>query len=206
MEAHTSGSPGTTTWRRPKGTTGRLLRSRSHRGDRLYGRGIADNLGPLCLRLLALEQSADPAPALTFVLQGEEETGSATAHRLYPSLSLPQVDLWLEETGYFELDGTQRMLARRETELAASWIDAVIRAANAHGRAVVRHARHLNKAFGEHRCPFLTHLAGAAPYLAIGPNDPRSKIHGPDESLPVANLGVSVDQFRALLSAAATRG
>lgn len=176
----------------------------TEREGRLYGRGTADNLGPLCLRLAVLETRNAPAPPLLWVLQGEEETGSTAAHALYPTLDLPDVALWIEETGYFELDGTQRLLARDLDPHGTKVMEAVIAVAEADGRAVAIHDRHLNKAFGQDRCPFLTHLAKGRPYLAIGPNDPRSAIHAPDESLPLGNIEVSARQFDALLTAAAS--
>lgn len=174
----------------------------TEREGRLFARGIADNLGPLLLRLLALA-AVDPAPSLLFVLQGEEEVGSPAAHALYPKLDVPRVDLWLEETGYYELDGTQRLLARRADRCPPQVREALDLSARHHGRAVITHDRYLNKAFGEQRCPFLTHLVGDAPYLAIGPNDPQSVIHQPNESLPISNLAASLHQFQATLAAAA---
>lgn len=170
--------------------------------NRLYGRGIADNLGPLWLRLLALEELGDQTPNLVFVLQGEEEISSPAAHALYPTLLLPKIDLWLEETGYFEIDGSQRVLVRRCNTVVEPWIAAACDLAVHDNRAVVRHDRYLNKAFGESKCPFLTHLIGETPYLAIGPNDPLSNIHRANESLAIANLTLSQDQFKAVLSAA----
>lgn len=173
------------------------------RAGRLYGRGTADNLGPLLLRLEALAGVAPSStPSLVWVIQGEEEIGSPAAHAIYPGLRLPPVALWLEETGYFELDGRQRVLLRRPSPLTGRWIEAVLELGAAAGRGIDVHDRYLNKAFGAHRCPFLTHLAGDATYLAIGPNDPWSRIHEADESLPLHNLALSADQFLALLRAA----
>lgn len=171
-------------------------------GDRLRARGIADNLGPLLLRLHALESAVGPLPSLVWVLQGEEEIGSPAAHRIYPRLSLPPVALWLEETGYYELDGGQRLLVRGASDTTQPWIDAACASSTANDRSVAIHDRYLNKAFGAHRCPFLTHLVGDATYLAIGPNDPGSRIHQSAESLAVPNLAASVDQFLAVLEAA----
>lgn len=171
------------------------------RDGRLYARGIGDNLGPLLLRLQAVERLAGGGPSLLFVLQGEEEVGSGAAHELYPSLDLPPIALWLEETGYFEDDGTQRLLVRRCDELAEVALAATTEVARRHGRAVVRHDRYLNKAFGIQRCPFLTHLVGDRPYFAIGPNDTESRIHAANESLAVKNLGIAVDQNLALFRA-----
>jgi nucleoside-diphosphate-sugar epimerase len=173
-------------------------------GDgRLFGRGVADNLGPLWLRFMIVEALGDAAPEMVWVVQGEEEVGSPAAHRLYAGLDLPPIDLWIEETGYFERDGRQRLLVRRRNDAVAPCLDAVVRQAAVHGRAVDFHDRPLNKAFGEQRCPVLAHLVGEAPYVALGPNDPDSKIHGPDESLPVRDLALAWDQFEALLKAAA---
>ncbi len=168
---------------------------------RLFARGIADNLGPLLLRLIALE-GLHPAPSLLFVLQGEEEVGSPAAHHIYPHLDLPRVDFWLEETGYYEVDGNQRLLARGIERLPEAVRDALTRSAHEHGRQVTVHDRFLNKAFGQQRCPFLTHLVGSTPYLAIGPNDTASRIHKANESLAIANLAASVHQFRSILKAA----
>ena len=93
--------------------------TRSH--DRVFGRGMADNLGPLWLRLATLEAHVGPAPTLLFVLQGEEEIGSPAAHSAFPALELPHVDLWLEETGYFEarwLATVARLQSRRDDRAA----------------------------------------------------------------------------------------
>lgn len=172
-------------------------------GDRVVGRGVADNLGPLVMRLMALERLGAPTAHLCFILQGEEETGSPLAHELFPSLDLPRVDLWVEETGYFETDGTQRLLTRDLDEPAEVLVAAVERDAIATGRGVVRHSRYLNKAFGETRCPFLTHLVRGSPYVALGPNDPHSHIHRSGESLPLGNLPLAMRQFQTLVTVAA---
>ncbi|MEM9489129.1 MAG: M20/M25/M40 family metallo-hydrolase, partial [Myxococcota bacterium] len=182
---------------------------------RIYGRGVADNLGPLALRLASLEgalgqshgatggeagdaagrEPSAPLPGLVWVIQGEEEIGSPGAHALFPRLDLPPVMLWLEETGYFEADGSQRILARRIPPRMAPLLDRVTALAHAHGRQTQVHDRYLNKAFGTSRCPFLTHLVGDTPYLAIGPNDTRARIHAPDESLPLDTLQLAATQL-----------
>ncbi|HRI71899.1 MAG TPA: M20/M25/M40 family metallo-hydrolase [Polyangium sp.] len=171
--------------------------------QRLYGRGTGDNLGPLALRILALEElllsSNDRLPTLVWVIQGEEEVASPWAHALFPTLELPAVDLWLEETGYFEEDRTQRILARRMPSHFDRVLDAVSSLARADTRDVRVLDRYLNKAFGEARCPCLTHLLKDAPYLAIGPNDTRTRIHAPNESLPLDTIGLSRAQFVATL-------
>ncbi|UQA64026.1 M20/M25/M40 family metallo-hydrolase [Polyangium aurulentum] len=174
---------------------------------RVFGRGVGDNLGPLSMRLLALEEVIDAGndlassglPGLVWVIQGEEEIGSPWAHMLFPKLDLPAVDLWLEETGYFEEDGTQRILARRLPARLAPLLHRVETLARAEGRGMRVLDRYLNKAFGENRCPCLTHLVREAPYLAIGTNDTRTRIHAPDESLPLATFELGWAQFVALL-------
>lgn len=171
-----------------------------HRG-RLYARGIADNLGPLLLRLAAFEQ-VDGGPSIVVVLQGEEEVGSPAAHEVYPALgsTLPSVVLWFEETGYFEFSGVQRVLSRRPSALSQGVLDVICQVASRYGRTVEIHDRYLNKAFGNHRCPFLTHLVGDSPYIAIGPNDPYSRIHQSDESLAIDHLSIAVEQIVMLLN------
>ena len=170
--------------------------------ERLYARGSGDNLGPLALRLLALEDlltTNDRLPSLLWVIQGEEEIGSPWAHTLFPTLDLPPVNLWLEETGYFEEDRTQRILARRIPPQFTSVLDVVAKLAREERRDVRILDRYLNKAFGEARCPCLTHLLRDAPYLAIGPNDTRTRIHAPNESLPLDTLALSSKQFVSVL-------
>jgi len=174
----------------------------TRKDDRIFGRGLADNLGPLALRLLALEAAGD-LPGLVWVIQGEEEIGSPWAHTLYPTLELPPVALWLEETGYFEADGTQRLLARHLTPATTALVNDLRTLAAADGRGLQTHDRYLNKAFGQDRCPCLTWLVGQTPYLAIGPNDTRSRIHAANESLPLATLDLSARQFLEVLRKAA---
>jgi acetylornithine deacetylase/succinyl-diaminopimelate desuccinylase-like protein len=164
---------------------------------------MADNLGPLALRLLALED-ADDLPGMVWVIQGEEEIGSPWAHTLYPTLELPRVALWLEETGYFEADGTQRLLARHLTEPTVALVERLRVMAAGDGRGLQVHERYLNKAFGQDRCPCLTWLVGETPYLAIGPNDTHSRIHAADESLPLDTLDLSARQFLRVLREATT--
>ncbi|MEP7124430.1 MAG: M20/M25/M40 family metallo-hydrolase [Byssovorax sp.] len=179
---------------------------------RAFGRGVADNLGPLALRLLGLREVVDRGgareglPGLVWVIQGEEEIGSPWAHALFPRLDLPEVQLWIEETGYFESDGAQRVLARRIPPRLAPVLDRIRALASAEGRTTHVLDRYLNKAFGESRCPCLAHLVREAPYLAIGPNDTRSRIHAPDESLPLGALALSAAQLVGVLHEVARCG
>lgn len=170
------------------------------RDRRLFGRGLADNLGPLAQRLLSFAELATDGPGVVWIIEGEEELGSPWAQRLFPRLQLPPVDLWLEETGYFYRDGAQRILCKGAS---AQLLSALAEVATAHGRAVRVRERFLNKAFGQARCPTLQHLVGTRPYLAIGPNDDWTRVHAPDESIDPALLPLCHAQLGRLLEALA---
>jgi hypothetical protein len=170
------------------------------RDGRLYGRGLADNLGPLAQRLLSCSDIPHEIGAgLVWVIEGEEELGSVWAQRLYPRLELPPVTLWLEETGYFYKDGAQRVLAKGSAQVLAPIVAELGELAATHGREVRVRERFLNKAFGQDRCPALNHLVNQLPYLAIGPNDDWTRVHAPDESLDPALLELCDLQFRRLV-------
>jgi hypothetical protein len=161
---------------------------------RLFARGVADNKGPLAARLAAL-RAMDATPGLTWLIQGEEETGSRAAHALLPHImgSL-QPDLWLEETGYHDHeDGTLRLLARTIGADASSLApDGALRdlmtglaaLASRWGVGARHERRGLNKDVVAGGCPFNRNLPAGARYLSIGVNDSRAGIHAPNESLP----------------------
>ena len=44
--------------------------------------------------------------------------------------------------------------------------------------------RYLNKANGAENCPYIKHIVRDLPYIAIGPNDVKTDIHSPNESIP----------------------
>jgi hypothetical protein len=64
--------------------------------------------------------------------------------------------------------------------------------------------RPLNKAFGAEQCPCLLHLVGDTPYLAIGPNDDFSTIHGANESISPKLLPVCTSQYELILKELST--
>lgn len=173
------------------------------RERRLYGRGLADNLGPLAQRLLSFAELPADGPGVVWVIEGEEELGSPWAQRLFPRLQLPAIDVWLEETGYFYKDGAQRILTMGPRAQLEPLVAALTEVAVAHGRAVRVRERFLNKAFGQDRCPTLQHLVGTKPYLAIGPNDDWTRVHAPDESIDPSLLGLCHAQLGRLLEALA---
>lgn len=163
-------------------------------GGRLFARGVADNKGPLACRLAALA-ALKSAPALTWLIQGEEETGSAVAHVLLPDVMRDlRPTLWLDETGYHDHeDGTLRLLGRTMGRDDASLppdaaMNDLLRSlrslASRWGIAARHECRGLNKNLVEGGCPFNHALPEGARYLAVGVNDSGARIHGMNESLP----------------------
>ncbi|MFZ6182404.1 M20/M25/M40 family metallo-hydrolase [Nannocystis pusilla] len=162
---------------------------------RLWGRGVADNLGPLATRLWALETLTE-APALRWIIQGEEERGSPLAHRVFPELLAGlRPTLWLEETGYHDhADGTLRLLSRTigaAPDASEAPDDALERLLlglrllmRSRGLGTRAEARGLNKDVVEGGCPFNRNLPPGARYIALGINDSRARIHAHDESIP----------------------
>jgi len=161
---------------------------------RLFARGVADNKGPLACRLAALA-GLESTPAVTWLIQGEEETGSAVAHALLPEVMRTLAPtIWLDETGYHDhADGTLRLLGRTmgrgDTSLPPDEaLEELLRAlrglASRWGVAARHERRGLNKSVVEGGCPFNHSLPEGARYLAVGVNDSRARVHGLNESLP----------------------
>lgn len=169
-----------------------------HRNDRWYGRGLGDNLLPLAQRLLVLRDSFLDLNVL-YILQGEEEMGGEFAHRICPNLHFEEVDLWIDETGYFYKDGTQRILSKNSTPLLQRVIKkALLPVLTEHGRAWKHRERLLNKAFAGKECPLQSNLIGATAYLGIGPNDDLCSIHAPNESMDPGLLPLCKSQLCAI--------
>jgi hypothetical protein len=163
-------------------------------GGRLFARGVADNKGPLACRLDAI-RGLDAAPQITWIIQGEEETGSPVARQLLPSVMAPlRPTLWMDETGYHDHeDGTLRLLGRMLGEGDDSLtpdaaLDDLLRGlrglASRWGVGARHEARGLNKSVVAGGCPYNRSLPAGARYLAIGVNDSAARIHGLNESLP----------------------
>ena len=149
---------------------------------RWQARGVADNIVPLVQRILLVPELSKYAN-LVFVLQGEEEIGSPFAMEVYPQLQLPKIDLWFEETGYFYRNGNHRIMALNVNDKLESVIEELEKLNASRGIETMLRIRPMNKAFGNQGCPCLVHLLNDVPYIAIGPNDDYSKIHGVDESI-----------------------
>ena len=169
----------------------------SGKDGRWYGRGVADNIVPLAQRIILLEDLAEHCNLL-FVLQGEEEIGSPFAMEIYPRLNLPSVDVWVEETGYFYKNGKHRIMVVNVNKKLQSVINAIEEMNTDQGRESAVRVRPMNKAFGNQGCPCLVHLLNDIPYIALGPNDDHSTIHGIDESINPDLLGVSAKHLLRL--------
>jgi cysteinylglycine-S-conjugate dipeptidase len=167
----------------------------------LYGRGIADNIGPLAQRLIILEQDL-PELGLLFVIQGEEEIGSPWAHEIYPKLELPDVEIWIDETGYFYKNGDQRILSVGESELLDQITQRLFIQNHSVGRGTRIRNRVMTKAFGENKCPCIAHLLKGAPYLAIGPNDDSVRVHGDNEGMDTSLLALSATHIQIVFEEA----
>lgn len=161
---------------------------------RWFGRGVADNIVPLAQRILLIEDLAAHCN-LVFILQGEEEIGSPFAMEMYPTLDLPNIDIWVEETGYFYKSGKHRIMAVNLDDNLQRVIEALEQLNADNGRESSVRIRPMNKAFGNQGCPCLVYLLKDIPYIALGPNDDHSTIHGVDESINPDLLSISARQL-----------
>jgi hypothetical protein len=172
---------------------------------RLFARGVADNKGPLACRIAAIASLPD-TPEITWLIQGEEETGSPVAHALLPEVMRDlRPTLWLDETGYHDHeDGTLRLLGRTIGAADASMppdatLSELLRAlrglASRWGVGARHECRGLNKNVVEGGCPFNHSLPVGARYLALGVNDSGARIHGLNESLPAWTFPLHADEL-----------
>jgi hypothetical protein len=139
-----------------------------------------------------------------FILQGEEEIGSPFAMKMYPSLDLPPIDMWVEETGYFYKNGNHRIMAVNVNQQLESVIDEIVKLNTSLGMETKVRVRPMNKAFGNQGCPCLVHLLKNVPYIALGPNDDYSTIHGIDESIDPTKLRPSAQHLLKALEVLAS--
>ena len=151
------------------------------KGNRVFGRGISDNIGPFVQRLLVIEKEP-VGNGIVFVIQGEEEIGSPFA-QLFILNSNFQMFLYGLKRLIFLQNGNNRVLIIDKKSELSSLIGELKLINSQHGKQTMVRHRPLNKAFGAEKCPCLSHLLKQSPYIAIGPNDDTSKIHGPNESM-----------------------
>ena len=164
---------------------------------RWYGRGMGDNLLPLAQKVCLFNHLFQDTNVI-YLLQGEEEISGPFAHRVYPDLRLPEIALWLEETGYFYRDGRQRLLRLNPDALLTRILRAAHEILAQEGRGYKEHGRTLNKAIGGNQCPCHQHLLNQQPYLAIGPNDDDCAIHDHNESMNPTLLKIPALQLQAI--------
>lgn len=161
---------------------------------RLFGRGVADNKGPLAARLTALGALED-TPAMTWLIQGEEETGSIAAHERLPGVMAGlRAELWLDETGYHDHEtGELRLLARTIGDDGVSdppdpplreLMGAMTALVSRWGAGARHERRGLNKSVVAGGCPFERNLPHGGRYIALGVNDSHARFHAPNESIP----------------------
>lgn len=164
--------------------------------ERYFGAGIADNLGPLALRLLAARSVRD-WPATLWVIEGSEEEGSPGLDAVVSIVRDTEPSLWIDETGFF-VDHAQRVLCvdrERSTEAPIRCIETL---AHRSGLCVLREPRMMNRVSPE-GVARVENLMRDASYLALGPNDERANIHRPNESLPRWTLELCAAQWVAVL-------
>ncbi len=168
------------------------------RAGRYFGAGIADNLGPLALRLIASRAISD-WPPIVWLIEGEEELGSPSLDAVTSTLRALEPALWLDETGFFGSAREQTLLSLPDsTGLPARGIAAVQGIAAMRGVSTRLEPRRMNR-FSPDGVSRLARLMADTAYLAMGPNDGNSNIHRADESLPQFSLELSAAQWVGLL-------
>ena len=115
--------------------------------------------------------------------------------KMYPSLDLPTFYMWVEETGYFYKNGNHRIMAVNVNNKLESVIHEIVELNSSLGLDTKVRIRPMNKAFGNQGCPCLVHLLKNTPYIALGPNDDYSTIHGIDESIDPSLLQPSAQHL-----------
>lgn len=173
---------------------------------RLYGRGLADNKGPLLARMLALQSlvlSNKPVPNILWLIQGEEEItqGTRVAHKIFKD-EIQEFDakLFVDETGFNDLD--------KNAQIAFLWSPNIAQPELASWHSLLNKSlsnpqleyRHLNKLNGTKDCPLLANLPRNAVYMGFGPNDRLHFIHRKNESLAEHKLLKHQQQFEQFLS------
>ena len=174
---------------------------------RLYGRGIADNKGPLVARLTALaelDRDRRKTPGLLWLIQGEEEIdpGPRVAQELFArhlgALDCPVV---VEETGTHDRDSAKPLLFLWSPGIPEKRLDPLASLLADWLPSAEHRYRHLNKLGGSTHCPLLSNLKPHAVYLGFGPNDHQHRIHHSNESLNWSRLQQHTSDFAAFLTA-----
>jgi len=177
----------------------------TQRDGRWYGLGIADNKGSLAARLLAV-RALDACPQLTWVIQGEEESGSGALKAWLANSGLPPADWYLDENGWADADGSQRILACKAAHgqrvpLSEREANILVELLSVGWSKRHIEPRMLNKHLVPGGCAFQAALPDGARYLGIGTNDAATKIHAPNESIPESGIVRHMNGLVAFLGA-----
>lgn len=164
--------------------------------ERYFGAGVADNLGPLALRLLAA-RSVREWPATLWIIEGSEEEGSPGLDLVASIVGDVRPSLWIDETGFF-VDHAQRVLCIDRGCATEAPMRSIERIADRSRLHVLRERRMMRRVSPE-GITRVERLMRDASYLALGPNDERANIHQPDESLPRWTLELCAAQWAAVL-------
>lgn len=175
--------------------------------DRLYGRGIADNKGPLLARMIAIKSlinSNKSVPKILWLIQGEEEIseGSRVAEVIFKTeIAKFNSRVFIEETGFNNIDQGKQISflwspSKTESELVP-WKKLLSSTLN----TPIIEYRHLNKLNAATTCPLLTNLPDDAIYIGFGPNDRFHQIHRENESLNAEKLLIHQQQFSEFITA-----
>ncbi|MFT6507710.1 M20/M25/M40 family metallo-hydrolase [Pseudoalteromonas sp. S558] len=173
---------------------------------RIYGRGIADNKGPLLARMLAMKSlilSKKAIPEIMWLIQGEEEImhGNRVAYDIFKhEISSFGANTYIEETGFNNLD--------TGSQIAFLWSPSLTDLQLSSWHDLLNHSldnpnieyRHLNKLNGIKACPLLANLPKDSVYIGFGPNDRLHNIHQDNESLDESNLLKHQKQFENFLA------
>lgn len=162
-------------------------------GKRVYARGIADNKGPLLMRLLAIERlvaNNEDLPEILWLVHGSEEAETPcpkTQTIFAERLSAYPADLYMEETGFNDITNDEPILLLwKPSGQPVSTTEANNLQALANCDRIQQ--RPLNKINRGRDCPFLNALPNDAIYIGFGPNDRQHRIHNNDESLDLSRL------------------
>lgn len=171
---------------------------------RWFGLGVADNKGALAVRLEALSD-LDRSPELWWLIQGEEESGSQTLRGYIEEAGLPEADWFLDENGKIDSQGSQRLLTYQQlpegtrADLSPDDLSLVRRATRSAGEQRHVEVRPLNKALVPGGCAFQEAIPAGGRYLGLGTNDGETRIHAPNESIPIDGAVKHWIQVRTLI-------
>lgn len=177
---------------------------------RYFGRGIADNKGPLTARLFAVKSLIDthaPCPEILWLIQGEEEVQRAdpVANAVFAkAISDFGCKVVVDETGFNDIDSNEQIAFLWSPGLHFDSLTNYHKFINACLGEVRLEYRHLNKLMGITSCPLLRNISHNTVYIGFGPNDRLHNIHKDNESLSAEKLSKHQQQFELFLTAYAT--